>query len=56
MLLTATTEIDPQQITGFVDKLKGLSFGAIIKIVLLALILLVIIRLLNRIFGKFLGK
>lgn len=56
MILTATTEIDPQQITGFVDKLKGLSFGAIIKIVLLALILLVIIRLLNRIFGKFLGK
>lgn len=53
MLLTATTEIDTESIHSFVSTIKGLSFGSIIKILLLAAVLLVIIRLLNKLFDKF---
>lgn len=56
MIFTAATELDPEQISSFVDRLKTLSFSSIIKILLLAVVLFVIIRLLNRLFERVLSK
>lgn len=56
MTLTATAELNPEQLSSFVDRIKSLSFAGMIKIVLLTAVLLVLIRLLNRLFNAFLSK
>lgn len=56
MIFTATTELDPEQLSSFVSRIKGMSFSSLIKIILLAVVLFVIIRLLNGLFERFLSK
>lgn len=55
MILTAT-QIDTEDISSFVSTLKGLSMSSILKFAVLAVVLLVIIRLLNGLLGKFLAR
>ncbi len=56
MIFTSAAEIDPEKINSFISRIQNLSLGSIIKIILLALVLLVVIRLLNNLFDTFIVK
>lgn len=55
-LLTAPVEIDPEEVSSFMGRLRSLSLGAILKIVLLVVVLVVLIKLLTRLFDRFLSR
>lgn len=51
-LLTAAVEIDPEEVSSFMARLRGLSLGAVLKILLLILVLLVLVKLLTKLFDR----
>lgn len=51
-LLTAPVEIDPEEVSSFMARLRGLSFGSILKILLLILVLLVLIKLVTKLLDR----
>ena len=55
-LLTAPVEIDPEEVSSFMGKLRGMSLGSFLKIVVLIIVLIVLVKLLTRLFDRFLSR
>ena len=51
-LLTATMEIDPKEVNSFMDRLRGLSLGAVLKVLLLILVLVILVKLLTKLIDR----
>lgn len=58
MLLTAATsvEIDQEEVNSLINSVRQMSFGSIIRILLLIAVLVVLVKLLSRVFDKFLER
>ena len=54
LTVTNPVEIDQQEVSSLMKTIRGLSVGSIIKIVLLIVVLVVLVKLLCRVFDKFL--
>ncbi len=56
LTVTNPVEIDQQEVSSLVKTIKGMSLGAIIKILLLIAVLVVLIKLFCRLFDRFLER
>lgn len=55
-LTTTPMEIDTEEVSSLVGAIKGMSLTSVLKIVLLLAVLVVLVRLLTRLFEKFLSR
>jgi small conductance mechanosensitive channel len=55
-LLTATVDIDAEEVNSFVSQLRSLSWGSVVKIILLAVVLLVLVKLFNQLFARIITR
>jgi small conductance mechanosensitive channel len=49
-------EIDAEEVNSFVSQLKALSWSSVVKIILLAVVLVVLVKLLNQLFSRMITK
>ena len=56
LTVTNPVEIDQQEVSSLMKTIRGLSVGSMIKIVLLIVVLVVLVKLLCRVFDKFLER
>jgi small conductance mechanosensitive channel len=49
-------DIDAEEVSSFVSTLKSLSWGSVVKILLLAVVLVVLVKLLNQLFGRLIAR
>lgn len=54
--LTAALEVDTEEVSSFLNTLKGLSLSSILKLVLLAVVLVILVKLLLGMFSRLLEK
>lgn len=55
MLLTDIA-ISEEEVSGIVNAFKNLSWGAVVKVILLALVLIIVVKLLNKLLGNIIEK
>lgn len=56
LLLTAALEVDTEEVSSFLNTLRGLSLGSILKLILLAVVLVILVKLLLGMFSRLLEK
>lgn len=56
LTVTAPVEIDPEEVSSIMGKLRNMSLGSVLKILLLIVVLFVLVKLLTKLFEKGLAR